>query len=73
MCVLDTMKGKSTIGELMNLPNRIFHTLYHNYYMIEEQRRKRERNQKMTNNKAKPSIPSQREIDDIEDQLEDIM
>lgn len=34
MAILDFMKGKTTITELMNMPNRIFHTLYHRHYLI---------------------------------------
>ena len=34
MAVLDILKGKSTIQELMQLPNRIFHELYHRHYLI---------------------------------------
>lgn len=64
------MKGKSTIGELMYLPNRVFHTLYHNHYLAEESRMKREMMEK--NKKETAPIPTRRDMEKFEDELEDI-
>lgn len=64
------MKGKSTIGELMSLPNRIFHTLYHNHYLAEEDRIRREKIEKM-NNKDAP-VPTRKDLENMKDELEDI-
>lgn len=71
------MKGKTTIGELMSLPNRIFHTLYHNHYLFEESRQKREKaeNAKVNNGNKNKNITrslSKKEMNEFEDELEEI-
>ena len=34
MAVLNVFKGKITLKEITELPNRIFHELYHRHYLI---------------------------------------
>lgn len=69
--VLDYMKGKSTIGELMQLPNRIFHTLYHNHYLVEEERKRREKNKPAESKPSSTNI-SKENMKEFEEELEDI-
>jgi hypothetical protein len=67
------------MGELMNLPNRIFHTLYHNHYLVEEARAKREAEEakkgKSSSNGRKFRNPlddmTATQMEDLEDELED--
>jgi hypothetical protein len=63
----------------MTLPNRIFHTLYHDYYLYEEAKRKHEEAEKnkgssnSSNKKVRNPLNDMAGVsmEDIEDELED--
>ena len=72
MAILDSTKGKTSVKELVELPNRIFHTLYRRHYLIslrqEEEMKKRE-----AEGKKNSSMPTGNfDMDDLEE-LGDLM
>lgn len=80
MVVLNLVKGRSTIGELETISNRIFHTLYYQNYLAEEAKRKQEEEKnKNKHQSSKPRNPmddmraSVYQADSIEDELEELV
>ena len=70
------MKGRTTISELQTISNRIFHTLYHQNYLMEEARKKREKqkqNQPTKNRNPLDDMVSSAYSGNMTDELEELV